>query len=105
MKIRIYKNDTFGKYSACAEVEVRLTPKQVVVLSGEIVERIKPNTFPKFYNNGYPTGPLKFWRENGRAVGAHWRVPSWQISKEELDKISCLNPVDFDQKYENLPAN
>ena len=67
-----------------ATVEVRLTPKQVVVLY-----RLK---YEIVYVNGYnrgPTGigPHRYWRGNGAQVSGHPMRRSWQLADGELERL------------------
>jgi len=80
-------------HEAEALAEVRVTPKQVVVVSAEITFRLRPTSHPRFHNRGFPSGgPLRFWRKNGRELGHSWMTPGWSISREQLDRIEKENP-------------
>jgi hypothetical protein len=93
MQIEISKDHmTAGRgLAAKALVDVRITKTQIIVLNGDIIFRSRPGTFPAFYNRtstGAGSGPIRFWRKNGKQLGASWHVPSWYVAPEQLEKIN-----------------
>lgn len=70
-----------------ATVEVRLTPKQIVV---------GRQTDPQIiYMDGRTSGPrlgraeFRYWRHNGSLIGGHPMMRSWQLADGERKRLNA----------------
>ena len=69
-----------------AIVDVRLTPKQIIVDRGTAADVT--------YVNGHTSRPIiagsfRFWRGNGAPVGGHPMLRAWQLADGEHERLNA----------------